>query len=313
MPLNGTFKLSIRGRQPVIYAVEADPLSGELLAALLADMGARTKIFPYAADFLREMAGEAEIPDVFVFDMTLPTMSGVELLRQVKSLPRLASIPVVLLTAVEDLESKIAGFAAGADDYLTKPFQPVELCLRLRGLLRLQEYHGRLEEVDNILKSLVAIVEAKDVYTKGHSLRVAQLVSAMGRDVNLEEEKMETLYRAGLLHDIGKIVVDSGCLNKPGPLEPEEMAAIRRHPETGAAILVQMQRTTPVVPLVRDHHEHLDGSGYPAGKQGEEISFLTRMLSCADVYDVLTSDRPYRRAIPRESALEIMGAEVAKG
>ncbi|WP_156272943.1 HD domain-containing phosphohydrolase [Neomoorella glycerini] len=266
--------------------------------------------------FSRKLLGMGSFP-IFLSSILccimLPEMTGVELLRRVKSFPRLRSIPVVLLTAMEDLESKNAGFAAGADDYVTKPFQPVELCLRLRGLLRLNEYHDRLEEVDNILKSMVAIVEAKDVYTKGHSLRVAQLVAAMGREVNLEEEKMETLYRAGLLHDIGKIVVDSGCLNKPGPLEPKEMAVIRRHPETGAVILGQMQRTAPIVPLVRDHHEHLDGSGYPAGKRGQEISFLTRLLSCADVYDALTSDRPYRKAMPRESALGIIEAEVAKG
>lgn len=297
----------------MVVVVEDDELTGELLGGFLESMGARISLFDQPADFLTAMAGTSSRPDIFIFDLTLPGTPAYQLIRHVKSHPFLRLVPVLVLTARDDADGKAAALEAGADEYMHKPFTSLDLYLRLRALLRLKELHEGMEEIDHVLQTLVTIVEAKDAYTKGHSLRVAELGRALGRQLNLPEEDIEILYRAGLLHDIGKIIVDTGCLNKPGPLTPQERQVICQHPEVGACILSQMDRTKPLVPLVGNHHERLDGSGYPAGKKAADIPFFARILSVADVYDALTSDRPYRPALPRERALAIIGEEVDKG
>jgi putative two-component system response regulator len=294
-------------------AVEDDPLTGELLENFLKKMGARCYVFDHPKDFLRTAETLASQVDLFIFDLMLPQVSGLELLRYVKSHPLMRFIPSLVLTAIDDPERKLLVFENGADDYINKPVNFAELYMRVRGLLRLKDFHDRLEEIDNVLKTLVAIVEAKDLYTKGHSLRVAQIAEAIGSRLGMPPDQVAILHRAGLLHDIGKIVVDERYLNKPGPLTPEEMEIVKRHPEVGATILSQMYRTKPLVPLVVSHHERMDGSGYPAGKMAPDIPFGARILSVADVYDALTSDRPYRPALAPDRVLRIIEEEVCRG
>lgn len=306
-------KLSIKGRKPNIFVVEDDALSAELIDLLLERYGANSRIFSDPLDFLRELESPVVQPDLFIIDIMLPSITGIEVLKRIRRMREYQHVPVVMLTAIDDFHYKQAGFDAGADDYLNKPFNSVELGLRLRALLRIKEYHENLEEIDNVFKTLVTIVEAKDVYTKGHSMRVAQLAEAMGKQLRLPSEDISLLYRAGLLHDTGKIITDSHILNKPGPLSKLEWAELQRHPQVGAQILTQLERTSRLVPLVRDHHEKLNGEGYPSGKDYRQIDFYTRILSVADVFDALTSARPYRDSLSIDDALAVIDTEVARG
>lgn len=306
-------KLSIKGRKPNIFVVEDDALSAELIGLLLERFGANSRIFSEPFDFLRELESPVLQPDLFIIDVMLPGMTGIEVLKRIRQMREYQHIPVVLLTSIDDFHFKQAGFDAGADDYLNKPFNSIELGLRLRALLRIKEYHENLEEIESVFRTLVAIVEAKDIYTKGHSLRVAQLAEAMGKELRLPAEDTNLLYRAGLLHDAGKIIIDSHILNKPGPLNQDEWAELRRHPQVGAQFLTQLERTSRLVPLVRDHHEKLNGEGYPSGKDYRQIDFYTRILSVADVFDALTSARPYRDSLSVKDALTVIEREVARG
>ncbi len=306
-------KLSIKGRKPNIFVVEDDALSAELIDLLLERYGANSRIFSDPLDFLRELESPVVQPDLFIIDIMLPSITGIEVLKRIRRMREYQHVPVVMLTAIDDFHYKQAGFDAGADDYLNKPFNSVELGLRLRALLRIKEYHENLEEIDNVFKTLVTIVEAKDVYTKGHSMRVAQLAEAMGKQLRLPSEDISLLYRAGLLHDTGKIITDSHILNKPGPLSKLEWAELQRHPQVGAQILTQLERTSRLVPLVRDHHEKLNGEGYPSGKDYRQIDFYARILSVADVFDALTSARPYRDSLSIDDALAVIDTEVARG
>lgn len=298
-----------------MVVVAPDALMGELLTCFLEEAGAAATVFEYPEDFLKAMADPPRWPDLIVLDLAPPIKAHlVPLLRKLRARLPLRYVPCLALADQDLLGDGFDVLEEGIiDEYISKPISRAEFRLRLRALLRLKELRDRLEEVDNVLQTMVTMVEAKDVYTKGHSLRVAELAANVGKRLGLSGEEVEVLYRAGLLHDIGKIIIDTSCLNKPGPLTPEERQEIKRHPETGALILSQMERTKVLVPLVRDHHERLDGSGYPAGKKGAEIHFYVRILSVADVYDALTSDRVYRRALSREKALEVIGEEVARG
>ncbi len=307
------FRLQVQDREPNIWVLEDDPASADLLEELLVGMGARPKVFHYPEDLLRELAVFTTAPDLFILDVMLPEISGIDVLRKIRQLKGFQFVPVVLLSALDELEFRCEAIDAGADDYINKPVSPLELRLRLRSLLRVKEFHENLEQVDNVLQTLVSIVEAKDIYTKGHSVRVAQLAGAIADRLSLGSTESQSLFRAGLLHDIGKIVIDSTILNKPGRLDATERADLNRHPDIGATILSPLEKAKDVVTIVNDHHERLDGSGYPKGKKAKEISFFTRVLSCCDIFDALTSDRPYRKALSISEAFTIIDAEVEKG
>lgn len=223
-------------------------------------------------------------------------------------------IPVLLVTALDDMDSKIKGIEAGANDFLTKPANRLELVARSKSLIKLSQAYNSLASIENVLFSLARAVEAKDVYTQGHTERVAGLSMAIGRKLNLDEREMTALSYGGVMHDIGKIGIPNEILNKPGKLDDNEWALMKKHPTIGSDIGKPLKKNLgAALDVIQHHHEKMDGSGYPAGLKGEDIPLVARIVGVADIYDALTTDRPYRKAIRVEDAMEIMSKEVAAG
>jgi putative two-component system response regulator len=255
----------------------------------------------------------AHPPDLILMDVSMPRMTGFEACRRLKQDERTQLVPIVLVTGLGARDDRIEGIAAGCDDFLTKPVDFEQLIARTRNALRTKALVDELEQAENVLVSLANALDAKDTYTRGHSERVANYAEALGGAVGLDREARRRLGRAGLLHDIGKIGIPLEYLQKPGKLTTEEYEIVKLHPSIGWDICKPLKTMLPLLDLIRGHHERLDGRGYPDGLKGDQISVPLRCLSIADVYDALTSDRAYRRALPRAQALKIMREEATLG
>jgi putative two-component system response regulator len=252
-------------------------------------------------------------PDLILLDIVMPGMSGFEVCRRIKATPETRLTPVVLITGLSETEDRIKGINVGADDFLSKPIDINELLARTRSLLRLKQYTDELENAEAVLFSLAHSIEARDPYTLGHCERLSEMSARLAEKLKLPEEQIKALRRAGIVHDIGKVVVPDAILLKPEPLSPEDLEVMRKHPVVGEKICRPMRTFRLVLPIIRHHHEHHDGSGYPDGLRGAEIPVTASILQLVDVYDALTTDRPYRRASSSTDALEIMAAESARG
>ena len=251
--------------------------------------------------------------DLALLDVMMPRQTGFAACRAIKSDPKTRLIPVVLITGLNSLEDRIQGIECGADDFLSKPANREELLARVRSLLKLKEFTDELENAETVLFSLALGVEAKDPYTEGHCQRLAKYSAALGKRLGLPEELQVALRRGGILHDIGKIAVPEQILVKPGPLTPEERAIMEKHPVTGERICAPLKSLRHVLPIIRHHHEKLEGSGYPDGLKGEEIPITARILTTVDIYDALTTDRPYRKAMPPPQAFLQIREEARRG
>jgi len=252
-------------------------------------------------------------PDLVLLDILMPGVSGFEVCRQIKATPETRLTPVVLITGLSATEDRIEGINAGADDFLSKPIDFNELLARTRSLLRLKQFTDELEHAEGVLFSLAKSIEARDPYTHGHCERLANMSACLGEKLGLPEEDIKALRRAGVVHDVGKVAVPDAILLKPGPLSGEEKEIMRRHPVVGEQICAPLRTFRLVLPIIRHHHERHDGSGYPDGLRGSEIPVTAAILQLADVYDALTTNRPYRRASPPAVGLEIMHEECARG
>jgi len=252
-------------------------------------------------------------PDLVVVDIMMSGMNGLELCRQIKSNPDTMLLPVLLLTSLDSTQDKVKGFNAGADEYLTKPFQNVEIIARIRSMLRFKFLRDQLENAEQVIFTLARAVEAKDAYTAGHIERVSTLAVAIGDLLGFDRTTCNQLHRGGILHDIGKIGVPDSVLNKPGRLTPAEFEQIKKHPHVGEQICRGLKTLQPVLDLIRHHHERLDGSGYPDGLSGNEISVPARIMAVCDVFDALTSSRSYRQAMNGKQAIAIIDDGVQAG
>jgi putative two-component system response regulator len=252
-------------------------------------------------------------PDLILLDVLMPGIDGFEVCRRIKARPETRLTPVVLITGLSNTDDRIKGINAGADDFLSKPIDMNELLARTRSLIKLKQYTDELEHAESVLFSLALSIEARDPYTRGHCERLAQISSRLGERLGLPEEHVKALRRAGIVHDVGKVVVPDAILLKPGPLTTEEMEVIKKHPVVGERICAPLKIFRPVLPIIRHHHERYDGSGYPDHLRGAEIPVTARVLQLADVFDALTTDRPYRKADKPEVALGIMDEEGKQG
>ena len=255
----------------------------------------------------------SETLDMVISDIVMPTMDGWELCRSLKSDPDTMLLPILILTSRSALSDKIRAFDTGADEYVTKPFQPEEMAARIRSMLRLKRLRGTLENAEKVIFAFARAVEAKDAYTAGHTERVSSLAVVTGMLLGLGTDVAAQLYRGGILHDIGKIGVPDSILNKPVKLTPAEFARVKRHPAVGENICRGMNTLKPVLKIIRHHHEKLDGSGYPDGIEGDAICMTARIMAACDVYDALTSTRSYRDAMSRPEAMKILDEGVAAG
>src|SRR6266852_4031606 len=252
-------------------------------------------------------------PDLILLDILMPGINGFEVCRRIKATPETRLTPVVLITGLSATEDRIEGINAGADDFLSKPIDINELLARTRSLLRLKQYTDELENAEAVVFTLAQSIEARDPYTRGHCERLADMSARLGTRLEISEDDIKALRWAGIVHDIGKVVVPDSILLKPGPLTPEEMAVMRKHSVVGERICAPLKSFRPVLPIIRHHHEKRDGSGYPDGLKGEEIPLTARILQTVDVYDALTTDRPYRKALSPKETFEVIQKEVKRG
>ncbi len=308
----GTGEPETKKEQPAILVVDDEPLNTKLLAATLATEEFQV-ITAHSGEDALEILAKKPI-DLVLLDIMMPGMDGYEVCRLIKDGERTRMIPVVMVTALDDVEAKVRAINAGADDFLTKPPETVELLARVRSLVRVKTLNENLTSIENVLFSFANAVESKDHYTQGHINRVAELAERLGRRLHRPQMEMRSLRLGGALHDLGKIAINDEILNKNGPLDDEEWEIMRQHPIVGEKIARPLQHSLGLsLDIIRHHHEKLDGSGYPDGLQGDNISIPARIMSIVDIYDALTTDRPYRLAMPAEKALSILQQDAEQG
>jgi putative two-component system response regulator len=252
--------------------------------------------------------------DLVLLDVMMPLMDGYEVCRRLKASEATRLIPVVMVTALDSVEDKINGIEAGADDFITKPPNKMELLARTKSLINLKKLNDNLTSIEQVLFSLANTVDAKDTYTQGHVERVSDMAMTLGHRLALSASELQALRYGGALHDIGKIGVPDEIINKQGPLDPEEWNIMKSHPDLGFKICMPLRRNLKTaLDVIRNHHEKLDGSGYPDGLKGEQISTVVRIMAVVDIFDALTTGRSYRKAMPRGKALEILRNEAEEG
>jgi putative two-component system response regulator len=246
---------------------------------------------------------QMDAPDLILLDVTMPEMDGFSVCERLKGDERTALIPITMLTGLDDREHRTRGIEAGADDFLTKPFEQSILRARIRTQLRMKSLTDQLEHTERVIFMLAQAVEAKDAYTEGHLRRLRLFGEQLALAYGLLPGEVRAVRYGGILHDIGKIGVDEAIIRKPGPLTPEEALQMRRHPEIGAQIVSQMRFAPEVAPIISGHHEYWDGSGYPRGLAGEDIPIGARIITIVDAFDAMTTDRPYRAALGEDEAV----------
>jgi putative two-component system response regulator len=252
-------------------------------------------------------------PDVVLLDVTMPLMDGLEVCRRLKHDPATRLTPVVLVTGQTGLDDRIKGIEAGADEFLSKPVHPHELRARVRSLTRVKHLIDELDSAEAAFMTLALTIEARDPLTNGHCERLARHAVRLGRTLGFSDEDLDSLHRGGYLHDVGKVGVPDAILLKPGPLTAAEFAAMQRHPEIGDTLCAPLQSLRSVRPIILCHHERIDGSGYPQGLRGDDVPLLAQVVGIVDVYDALTSQRPYRAALRPEEAVRHLVREADEG
>jgi len=298
-------------RKQSILVVDDHRLNAELLREMLGTRGYHASVVTSAAAAEEEIRRAA--PDLILLDVIMPGKTGYELCRELKDDPETRLIPIVMITGLNAHEDRLKSIEAGADDFLTKPVSPEELFARVKSLLKLKEFTDELETAESVLCTLGLSVEARDPYTEGHCERLARNASDLGRYLGLDDDCVVALRRGGYLHDLGKIAVPDEILKKGSDLTPEEWEIMKQHPITGEAICRPLKSLRLVLPIIRHHHEHSDGSGYPDGLKDPEIPLLPRILQVVDIYDALRTARPYKPALPHEQAAITMREEAQAG
>jgi putative two-component system response regulator len=302
------FSTPSRGR---VLIVEDDLQNARLLKRIVNADDFDADIVHDGASALSAIA--AKPPDLVLLDWVLPGLTGLEVCQQLKSDRATRLIPVIILTGLDARESRLQGIQAGADDFLTKPFDRGELQARVRSLARLKLYTDELDSAETIIRSLALTIEARDECTEGHCQRLAGYATMLGAALNLPSEVQAALEKGGFLHDVGKIGIPDSVLLKPSRLTPEETAVMRQHTIIGERLCGDLRSLGAVRPIVSSHHERLDGSGYPDGLCGSAIPLTAQIIGIVDTFDAVTTTRPYRPARSRAQGCEELLEDARSG
>jgi putative two-component system response regulator len=282
-----------------------------LLQQILTLQGYRVVLAENGEAALEVVARDA--PDLVLSDIRMPECDGFDLCRALRSAAATRLVPVVLMTGAREDDDRLRAIEAGASDFITKPVNEPELKARVRSLMQLKRYTDDLDSAEAVLRSMALMIEARDSYTEGHCQRLARYATELGLFLSLPEEDLATLARGGYFHDVGKIALPDAILLKAGPLTPEEFARVREHPVIGDRLCGDLRALHRVRAIVRHHHERLDGTGYPDGLSGDGIPLLAQIISIVDIFDALTTTRPYHAAVTPDVAVAELRKEVERG
>jgi putative two-component system response regulator len=297
--------------QAMILVVEDDAQVQRVLTEHLANLGYGIITTASAEEALQRV--EETTPDLILTDVHMGGMSGIDLCAKLKHDPRFQLTPVIIITGQSDLDARVAGLAAGADDFFAKPFNLLEIRTRVAALLRVKFLLDQLERAERVITTLSLTIEARDPYTAGHCERLARYAVDLGHALGVDEAMLKALGLGGFLHDLGKIAVPDRILLKKGRLDAVERAIVQTHPVIGSDLVQEMRTLDGVRPIIRHHHERFDGSGYPDGLVGEEIPLGARIMAVVDVYDALRTERPYKSVLSHEEAVDILWRETEAG
>ena len=297
--------------QATILVVEDDAQVQGVLTEHLVNLGYGIVTTASAEEALQRV--EETTPDLILTDVHMGGMSGIDLCAWLKHDPRFQFTPVIIITGQSDLDARVAGLAAGADDFFAKPFNLLEIRTRVAALLRVKFLLDQLERAERVITTLSLTIEARDPYTAGHCERLARYAVDLGHALGVDEAMLKALGLGGFLHDLGKIAVPDRILLKKGPLDAVERAIVQTHPVIGSDLVQEMRTLDGVRPIIRHHHERFDGSGYPDGLVGEEIPLGARIMAVVDVYDALRTERPYKAVLSPEEAVDILWRETEAG
>ena len=297
---------------PTVLVVDDDEDVRAVLGRLLDREGYGVAL---AADGVSALEAVAEHPpDVVLLDVRMPgDIDGFDVCRRLRSDPATRLLPVVIITGFQARTDRLLGIEAGADDLLTKPVDPDELLARLRSLIRLKRYTDDFDSAASIVMTLASMIEARDGYGDGHCHRMANYATRVGRALSLDDVQVRTLYRGAFLHDIGMLTIPEAVLQKPGSLQPEEWALLKLHTVAGDRLCGNLRSLQAVRPIVRHHHERLDGSGYPDGLSGDQVPLLAQIVGVVDTFEALTTPRPYQQAVSIDGAFSVLRQHVHRG
>lgn len=266
------------------------------------------------------LQAQKHLPDAILLDLMMPDMDGYEVCRRIRSNPALAEVPIIMITAIDNREARLEGLNAGADDFLTKPFDSLEIQIKVKNILRLNRFRNILEQRDKLVDMNFELLEAydrtiegwaqaldlRDHETEGHSRRVTEATMMLAERAGIPADELAHIRRGALLHDIGKLGIPDAILFKPGKLTDVEMGVMKRHPVHAFEWLSKVPFLVPALDIPYCHHERWDGSGYPRSLKGDEIPLAARIFSVIDVWDALSSDRPYRKALGGEEVRDYL-------
>ncbi|MEA5582146.1 two-component system response regulator [Nodularia harveyana UHCC-0300] len=252
-------------------------------------------------------------PDLILLDVMMPGMDGFEVCQRLKEDEQTRLIPVIFVTALNDRRSRIRGIEVGGDDFLSKPFDSLELTARVKSLVHQKRLNEDLDHAEKVLFSIARAIESRDPNTGDHCERLVKMGQGFGEYLHLSRHRIRDLMWGGYLHDIGKVGIPDSVLLKKGKLTPEDWKIMKQHVLIGEQICLPLRSMQGVIPIIRHHHERWDGSGYPDGLKGDEIPYLAQVFQIIDIYDALTSERPYKKAFTIEAAISLIQQETDLG
>jgi putative two-component system response regulator len=293
-----------RGAGEFVVVIDDHVATAELVTEILTSAGYRVTTATSGVAGLALLRREP--PDLVELDVALPDLDGYAISAELRHDPVLRRVPIILLTTLRNIDDRLRALHAGADEFISKPVEQIELLIRVRALIRLKREHDEVDRSHQVLISLALALEARDPYTRTHSQNVAAMARRLAAGLGLGGEAERQIEQAGLLHDIGKVVVPDTILMKAGPLTDDEFAIMRTHPVLGYDICCPLATLRHALGAIRHHHEWWNGRGYPDGLAGETIPLAARIMAIADAYDAMTSDRPYRDSLTSTQACQVL-------